>query len=374
MRKQISFALSLFCILLPTLSACADAQKPSEQSGSSASSASDQPYIAVISKGFEAPFWQTVQKGAQDAAEDYQVQISYEGPPSESDIASQVDMVKAALAKQPDALCLAALDTESMTEQLIYARDAGIPVIGFDSGVPDAPENSIVATASTDNYAAGAYAAEQMFADETFQSLLQDASASAPVTIGVQPNDATSQAGLERSHGFIDKMKTLAESIHPDGVEVTGHDVFAQAASGPVSVSISVAVPPSTNASDSQATASTQLNNNPNMIGYFLTTGIQTTAFLSATNDGTDLNCENGKYKNLTVIGFDSSATQKNAVKNNYLLGSVSQNAYNIGYYAVELAAKARRGEEIDADIDTGYVFYTSENMDQPEIAELLYD
>lgn len=69
-------------------------------------------------------------------------------------------MLNAALAKNPAALCLAALDTESVTEQLNDCVAKGIPVIGFDSGVPNAPEGSILSTASTDNEAAGALAAE----------------------------------------------------------------------------------------------------------------------------------------------------------------------------------------------------------------------
>ena len=72
----------------------------------------DKPYIAIISKGFQHQFWQTVYKGAQDAAAKYNVDITFDGPPSESDVSTQIDMLNAALAKNPKALCLAALDTE----------------------------------------------------------------------------------------------------------------------------------------------------------------------------------------------------------------------------------------------------------------------
>ena len=34
--------------------------------------------------------------------------------------------------------------------------DAGIPVVCFDSGVPNAPAGSVVSTVATDNYSAGA--------------------------------------------------------------------------------------------------------------------------------------------------------------------------------------------------------------------------
>ena len=43
------------------------------------------------------------------------------------------------------------------------AQEAGIPIIGFDSGVPGAPEGAVLANCSTDNYAAGALAAEKVY-------------------------------------------------------------------------------------------------------------------------------------------------------------------------------------------------------------------
>ena len=44
-----------------------------------------------------------------------------------------------------------------------------------------------------------------------------------------------------------------------------------------------------------------------------------------------------------------------------------------IGYLAVELAFKAASGEAV-GDVDTGAKRYTSENIDDPDIAILVYD
>ena len=38
------------------------------------------PYIAVVSKGEQHDFWQQVKLGANDAADDYSVDITFEGP------------------------------------------------------------------------------------------------------------------------------------------------------------------------------------------------------------------------------------------------------------------------------------------------------
>ena len=91
---------------------------------------------------------------------------------------------------------------------------------------------------------------------------------------------------------------------------------------------------------------------------------------LAATDDGAALPAS---YPGVIAIGFDAGRAQKAAVRNNYFLGSITQDPFQIGYKAVELSYKAFRGEAV-ADVDTGAKFYTSANMDDPDIAGLIYD
>ena len=96
------------------------------------------------------------------------------------------------------------------------------------------------------------------------------------------------------------------------------------------------------------------------------------TGFLAATADGEDL-ADGGKYADLVVAGFDAGTAQKNAVRNGWFYGSVTQDPYQIGYQAVDLAVKAANGEAV-ADVDTGAQWYNAENIDNPDIALLVYD
>lgn len=330
-------------------------------------------YIAIISKGFQHQFWQTVKAGADAAAKQYNVDITFEGPASESDIQQQVDMLNAALTKNPKAICLAALDTESVTSQLNQAKASNIPIVGFDSGVPNAPEGSIVSTASTNNYEAGKLGAQEMFKAPGFENKVKASSAENPVTIAVHSQDATSASILDRTNGFIDEMYKLCESIHAGAVAVSGHDKFKKDTSSPA-VIIQVSIPPSTSSTDQQAASQTLLQNSKNLIGYFCSNEASVGGILASTNDGTDLDRTNGKYKDLLVVGFDAGSNQKLAVKNQYFYGSVTQDPYMIGFYAVELACKTINGESVEKIVDTGCKFYTNSNMDQQDIAQLLYD
>ena len=115
----------------------------------------DKLYIPLISKGFQHQFWQAVKAGADKAAAELGVEVTFEGPDTEAQVDRQIDMLAAALAKKPAAIGFAALDSQAAIPLLKQAQEAGIPVIAFDSGVDsDIP----VATAATDNLAAAALA------------------------------------------------------------------------------------------------------------------------------------------------------------------------------------------------------------------------
>src|SRR3954470_4106833 len=117
------------------VAACGSDDKSSGSSASSGGGGGSQPYIAIVSKGFQHQFWQAVKKGADQEAQKEGVRISFEGPATESDIEAQVTMLTNALAKQPAAIGFAALDSKAAAPLLQQAKTQNTPVIAFDSGV-----------------------------------------------------------------------------------------------------------------------------------------------------------------------------------------------------------------------------------------------
>jgi ribose transport system substrate-binding protein len=332
-------------------------------------------YIPVVSKGLQHQFWQTVKTGSEDAAEAYGVDITFEGPASEADIQDQVQMLQNALAKDPSAIALAALDTTAVMDQLEDAKRRGIPIVGFDSGVPNAPAGSIFANASTDNYAAAGLAAEKMF--EVLKGQIEAASASNPVAIVVMNQDASGESLLSRGKGFRDRMVELiiSETGKTAGdIAVQGNPAYiaSDSPTGGNEVYIYMAVPASPRTQDVTSAATAVFNRvkDDNVIGMFCSNEGTVVGVLAATNDGAELA---STYDGLVVIGYDAGEAQKNAVRQGYFLGSITQDPYQIGYKAVELAYKAANGEPI-SDVDTGAKFYDASNMDQEDIAILLYD
>jgi ribose transport system substrate-binding protein len=332
-------------------------------------------YIPVISKGFQHQFWQAVKQGAEKAAKQDNVEITFEGPATEADIQPQVQMLVNAMAKNPSAICLAALDTNSVMDQLNQAIKRKIPIIGFDSGVPNAPEGAIYATAATNSYNAAGLGAEKMF--DAIKDKIIAATPAKPVTIVDFNQDATSQSVTDRGKGFKDRMVQLIveQGKHPlTDIAVKGNPAYIddKTPTGGKAVIIEVVVPASPKDTDATNSAQAFLNKfkSDRILGVFCSNEGVARAVLAATNDGSALPKQ---YPGLAVVGFDAGKAQKAAVKNKYFLGAITQDPVQIGFLAVDLAYKAIKKQKVE-NVDTGAKFYDASNMDQPEFGPLLYD
>lgn len=294
----------------------------------SAPTMADEIYIPLVSKGFQHQFWQAVKAGAEQAAKDLNVKITFEGPESETMVDKQIDMLTAALAKKPAALGFAALDSKAAIPLLKKAQAAKIPVIAFDSGVDsDIP----LATATTDNQKAAGLAADKM------AELIGGEG-----DVAVVAHDQTSRTGIDRRDGFVNQIKAKYPKIKIVTIQYGGGD---QLKSTEITKSI--------------------LQANPNLKGIF------------GTNEGSAIGVLNGAKetkRKIVIIGYDSGKQQKAAIKSGEMAGAITQNPVGIGYKTVEAAVKALKGEKLDKIIDTGFYFYDKSNIDDPKVAAVLYD
>lgn len=344
-------------------------EKTEETMEETTEEAMDKLYIPVMAKGFQHQFWQAVKAGADAAAAEYGVEIYFDGPASETEIDAQVNMVKNEMAKNPKAMALAALSTEAVTEILEECAAKDIPVIGFDSGVPDDKTGAVKATASTNNENAAAIAAEKFGENEVIVEAMKNADSKKPVIIGCLSQDAVSASITGRTTGFVNKMAEIAEMYQPGKVSIEGHAKWEKKVADPAII-IEVAVSATTEATAVQTAANSLLGKKP--VAIFCSNEGAVTGFLSAVSDGEDL-AEGGKYDDIIVAGFDAGAAQKNAVRNGWFYGSVTQDPYQIGYKAVEMAVMAAKGESV-SDVDTGAQWYNAENIDDEMISLLVYD
>src|SRR3954468_9826024 len=250
------------------------------------SSSGKQPYIAIVSKGFQHQFWQAVKQGAEQEAKAENAKITFEGPPTEQDIEQQITMLTNALQKKPDAIGFAALDSKASAPLMDQAKAKKIPVIAFDSGVDsDVP----LTTAATDNKAAAAEAAKHL------SELIGGKGKVAMIV-----HDQTSRSGIDRRDGFLEYMKTKAPGIKVLPVQYGGGD---QAKSADIAKSI--------------------IQANPDLKGFY------------GSNEGSAIGVikgvqESGK-KGLTIVGFDSGKAQIDAINSGVMAGAITQNPVGMG-------------------------------------------
>lgn len=319
----------------------------------------------IVSKGLQHQYWQAVLQGVNNKAEELGVAVNFVGPDSESNIDQQVQQLQSALNANPTAIGLAALDTNSVMDLLQQAKDGGIPVIGFDSGVPNAPEGSVLANCATDNYAAGELAAEKVY--EAVKDRIDG-----NVRIGVVAQDATSESVVNRGLGFIDKFAELAVA---DGhtATVVGNDRYISDSkcdkTDGANVVIDVRVPAQVTSELSAADA-TALMNEADTIAIYGSNEHSANAIITANENLSK--CGTGEGQ-IVAAGFDSGAAQKQAVKDGVLLGSITQAPVKMGEILVETLYAAATGGTV-SDTDTGCQWYTADNIEDPEIAANLYD
>ena len=288
----------------------------------------DDIYFPVISKGFQHQFWQAVKAGAEEAAKADNVKITFEGPETEAMVDKQIDMLTAALAKKPQGIGFAALDSKAAIPLLKKAQDAKIPVIAFDSGVDsDIP----LATCTTDNAKAAGMAADKM------AELIGGEG-----EVAVVVHDQTSRTGIDRRDGFVNEMKAKFPKVNIVDVQYGGGDQLK-----------------------STEIAKAMLGAHPNIKGMF------------GANEGSIIGVLNGAKelkKKIVIIGYDSGKQQKAAILAGDEAGAITQNPVGIGKCVVDSLAAALKGGKLDKIIDTGFYWYDKSNIADPKVAAVLYD
>ncbi len=327
-------------------------------------------HFEIVVKSYQSSYWQAAVQGIEAEAEALGVTVNCTGPNQESDIADQVNMLNNAINQKPDGIGLAACDQESVLEALQTAMDQGIPVVCFDAGVPDAPEGSVYSTIATDNYGAGAIAADHLY--EALRDKIT--SSESPVRIGEVNQEATSDSIINRGLGFIDRMIELAAE---DGltVAVVGNEYYVNNCSdagdeASANIIIDVAVPAQTTV-ELCATEASNILNKADTIGIFGSNQVAAEGILTANGNLNVLGSD--PSTSILAAGFDAGSTIKAAVTDGTMFGAVTQSPLAMGKNTVDVLTMIANGEEV-TDIPTDGYWYDSTNIDDESIAPNLYD
>ncbi len=307
--------------------------------------------IAVIAKGETHAFWQAVKAGAEDAGAKYGYSVTFRGPTAESEeyVGSQREMVQSALNNQDVKAIVIATIGLGFADELVSAYDKGLPVVEFDSGLysggADITEGKdpTIGGVATDNFAAAGVAAENFYAYLKAQNVLADG-----YKVGIIQHDSTA-TGIDRAGGFKEKIEALAAA---DGYE------------------LQINVQVKANNAGEYKLGLTALKEWGAQAIFMTNEGVVNEVFPEVSDNA-------AAYKDILFCGFDAGTNQYNWIKDNgakyaLLVGSVAQDSYNIGYKAVELAAKKLAGEAV-ADVGIAGRWYNADNIDELKDQNIFY-
>jgi ribose transport system substrate-binding protein len=291
--------------------------------------------IAVIPKGTTHEFWKSINAGAKKAEQELRAQgtkiaIIWKGPLREDDRDQQIQVVENFMTRHVSSMVLAPLDDRALVKPVENAMKAGVPVVIMDS---DLKTDKYVSFVATDNYKGGQLAGEEMGRQLRGKGNV--------ILLRYAVGSASTEA---REAGFLDALKK-----YPN-IKLISSDQHAGA----------------TRELAYQVSQNLLNRFKHEVNGIFCPCEPPTIAMTKALRE---LGLAGGKVK---MIGFDSGSQSVTDMKNGDVQALVVQNPLLMGYLGVITAVKNLRGEKVERRIDTGVALITRENMDQPEMKELL--
>ncbi len=286
--------------------------------------------IAVIPKGTTHEFWKSIHAGAVKASQELGVDIIWKGPLKEDDREEQVQVVETFISAKVDAIVLAPLDDRALILPVRGAKEQGIPTIIIDSNLQGDTHESFIAT---DNYRGGVLAAER----------LGELTGGKGKLIVLRYQEGSASTTL-REAGFLDTIT----SKYPD-IEIVSDNQYAGATT-----------------ETAYRASENLLNRFSDIDAYFSPNESSTFGSLRAIQD-------RGIAGKIVFVGFDSSTKLIEALEKGEIRGLVLQNPFKMGYLGVKTAYAYLNGEQVEKRIDTGVTIATPENMNDPEIRQLLF-
>lgn len=298
-------------------------------SGDSSDTASDGKYsLTVIVGNMADAYYRSLQCGAQAAADELGVSVSLQGPKA-FDTTQQVPIVNGAVSQAPDAIIIAPTDGTALFPPLQVAHEAGIEVLTVDTTLED--DSFLTSSLSADWAEMGRLAAVQL-AESVGDEGQVLAIFSPP---GVTTNDL-GRAAFE-------------EEMNANHTDVAYDIQFSQGEAG-----------------KSAALTAAALSRFPDLGGVLTFNGGDAEGAVTALTEAEKV----GDVKFVTGGARDY---QVGLLADGTASALLVPAPFKIGEEAVRTAVASLNGEEVEAEVSTGIVVATAENMDDPEISSAFY-
>jgi ribose transport system substrate-binding protein len=327
--------VTALCIVVATLNLSC---KKESTAGTTAGGGGGKKQIAVIAKSTTNAYWKAVEAGARQAAADSGVDIIWDGPDSETNHDAQASMVDNMVSRQVSGIVLAPTNVKALVRPVNSAVAKGIPVVLIDSTVDSDKPSSVIAT---DNYAAGAQAAEALIA-----AMGPNHKYGGKVIMLRFLEGSGSTENRER--GFSDRIGkepglTLIDKVYTKG---TGSTTDAA------------------DTADSLLRGHIASNNNLEVDGIFASNQPTAIGMLETL----DKKRAAGVNISAAYVGFDAHEVLLKGIRDGKIAALVVQDPKQMGYLGVQTMVKVLNGEKVPAKVATATATVTKANVDDAKI------
>jgi ABC-type sugar transport system substrate-binding protein len=307
------------------LTACgSDTPADDAATGSSGGAAADVKVAAVI-KGLDNPFFQAMEQGIQDTADEAGTDVSIQAAADIGDTTGQADKLSALAGQDFGCFVVNPISGTNLVQALAPIAAAGTPVVNIDSPIDaDAAAAANLDPATyigTDNGAAGGKAGDFVLANV-------DEGAKVAIIGGVA-GDVTSGARVD---GFKETVG--------DQVEIIGE----QAADWKREVAL-------TKATDIIAA-------NPDVAAFFAANDDMGLGIVKAVENA-------GKAGEIVVVSVDGNSDALQSVLDGGLSATVAQYPYAIGSLGLQACQIAAAGTELPETVESPTALVDAENAQQ---------
>ncbi|PYI39446.1 sugar ABC transporter substrate-binding protein [Arthrobacter psychrolactophilus] len=147
LKKKLLQSAAVLAIGALALTGCTNKNSTAD----SGSGDSGKTTVAFVPKLQGIPYFEAMNAGGQQAAEDLGIEWLYQGPTT-ADAAAQADIVRSLIQQKVDALIVAPNDPDSMAPLLKQAQEAGIKVATADTDAPNSVRQVFVNQTTEENH------------------------------------------------------------------------------------------------------------------------------------------------------------------------------------------------------------------------------
>ena len=289
--------------------------------------------FALVPKAMNNPFFDSAREGCMQAAADLEgFDCLYIGP-SEHTEADQIQVVEDLITRRVDGLAVSPSNATAMARALVRAREAGIPVITWDSDLLAEDAGLRTTYIGTENRAMGVEQAK----------LLQDLKPQGG-SICIQSGGAAAMNHNERMQGLRDTLAEI-ESDAPPGMRLEGDNGWTEVEACPLYTNddFPLAV---------QQMADV-LASEPDLDVFSITGGFP--QFVDqAYRQAVEPYRGRIDAKDLVIIGADTLPMQLDLLAEGLSHGQVGQRPYAMGYRSMEVLLELVNGGAVEDPIYTG--------------------